>query len=177
MPKHVFKIENGVFGLTLAAPTPAPATVCAAVVTPYDAFTCQITSGALTASPNVTSETVAATWCDPEENIPKVGATSYSLELAYLQDPDVADGLSEFLFAHDAELAYFFMGMDGADPPKAIGKIRLVSGQIGGEARIALSATATLPCEEKPAVCFGNATTSVPIGTVPTLAEAEMAPA
>jgi hypothetical protein len=162
MPSHVFKIENGTFGLTLVAPVP-PADVCAATSVGYTAFTCQITSGALEASPNVSDETIPATWCDPEQTIPSVGATSYELVISYLQDPDVVDGLSQFLFENDTQLAYFFMGLDGDDPPKATGQLRLVSGAIGGEGRVALTAEATLPVEGKPSVCFGNVTTSVPV--------------
>lgn len=169
MPGHIFKIEDGRFGLSLTAPSPTPATVCAATIASYEAFTCQITNGALTASPNVTQETTPATWCDAEVTTPLVGQTSYSLEISYLQDPDVVDGLSQFLFEHDAELAYFYMGLDGDDPPKATGQIRLVSGEIGGEGRVALIATASLPCESKPSVCFGNATTSVPIPATETV--------
>ena len=162
MPSHVFKIENGLFGLTVTEPV-APADVCAAVSTGYDDFTCQITTGALEASPNVSDETVPATWCDPEQTLPMVGATSYELVISYLQDPDVVDGLSQFLFEHDAEVAFFYMGLNGADPPKATGKVRLVSGAIGGEGRVTLTAEATLPVDGKPSVCFGNATASVPV--------------
>lgn len=165
MAKHVFKIEDGRFGLSLVAP-PA-GSPCAASITNYTAFTCQITNGALTASPNVTQETVPATWCDPEESVPQVGATSYSLELSYLQDPDLVNGLSRFLFEHDAALGYFFMGLDGDNPPKATGQIRFVSGAIGGEGRVTLVADAALPVEGKPAVCFGDETTSAAVGGPP----------
>ena len=79
MSKHVFKIENGAFGLTVTDPEVTDA--CTATLADFDAYTCQITNGALTASPNVTQETVPATWCDPEETNPQVGATSYSLEI------------------------------------------------------------------------------------------------
>jgi hypothetical protein len=160
--KHVFKIETGVFGLTVTDPTTTDA--CAADVADFDAFTCQITNGALTASPNVTQETVPATWCDPEETVPQVGATSYSLEISYLQDPDLVDGLSRFLFEHDADVAWFYMGLAGNNPPKAVGKVRLTSGQIGGEGRVTLTADATFPCDGKPIVCFGDATTSESVG-------------
>lgn len=155
MPSHVFKIEAGKFGLSLVDPVITDA--CAALSAGFTEFTCQITSGALNATPNVSDETVPATWCDPEQTLPMVGATSYELTIAYLQDPDVVDGLSMFLFEHDTELAYFFMGMDGDDPPKAVGQVRLVSGAIGGEGRTTLTAEATLPVDGKPSVCFGNA--------------------
>ena len=173
MPSHVFKIEDGRFGLTLTDPLVTD--VCTATSTLYDDFTCQITSGALNASPNVSDETVPATWCDPEQTLPMVGATSYELVIAYLQDPDVVDGLSQFLFEHDAELAWFFMGLDGDDPPKATGMVRLVSGAIGGEGRVTLTADATLPVDGKPSVCFGTATASeaVPPASAPVAASAK----
>jgi len=163
----VFKIENGTFALSLAAPTP-PVTggVCGALIGDYatgETFSCQITSGMLTASPNVTSETVPATWCSAEETIPSVGVTSYSLDLSYLQDPNVVDGLSQFLFEHDTELAYFYMGLDADNPPKATGQVRLVSGAIGGAGRVALTATVSLPVDTKPSICFGDSTASAPV--------------
>jgi len=167
MPSHVFKIEQGTFGLSLTGPTVPPADVCAATSADYMDFTCQITSGALNASPNVSDETVPATWCDPEQTLPLVGATSYELALSYLQDPDVVDGLSQFLFEHDTELAYFFMGLDGDDPPKAVGLVRLVSGAIGGEGRTTLLADVTLPVEGKPEVCFGTLAASSPVPPAP----------
>jgi hypothetical protein len=172
MPSQVFKIENGYFGLTITEPTP-PATggVCGALLADYggpDAYSCQITSGALTASPNITNETVPSTWCSPEETVPTVGVTSFALDLSYLQDPQIVDGLSQFLFEHDTELAYFYMGLDGDDPPKATGQVRLVAGAIGGAGRVALTATVSLPVETKPSVCFGTATASeaVPAASV-----------
>ena len=78
------------------------------------------------------------------------------LEISYLQDPDLVDGLSRFLFEHDADVAWFFMGLAGDNPPKAVGKVRLTSGAIGGEGRVTLTADATLPCDGKPIVCFGD---------------------
>jgi hypothetical protein len=162
MPSHVFKIEQGRFGLTLT--DPALTDPCTATSAPFDEFTCQITSGQLVASPNVSDETVPATWCDPEQTLPLVGATSYELTMAYLQDPDVVTGLSRFLFEHDTKIAYWFMGLDGDDPPKAVGKCRLVAGALGGEGRTTLTAEVTLPVDGKPMVCFGTAAGSVPIG-------------
>ena len=162
MPKHVFKIQNGKFALTTTKP--ATVAVCSAVSTPYTDFTCRITSGALDASPNVTDETVPATWCEAESTSPQVGRTSFELNLSFLQDPDVVAGLSRWLYEHDTETAYFYMGLDGDNPPKATGVVRVVAGAVGGEARVGLTADVTLPCDGKPAVCFGNSTASVGIG-------------
>jgi hypothetical protein len=158
----VFKIEQGKFALTITDPTVTDA--CAATIADFDDFTCQITSGALNANPNVSDETIPATWCEPESTVPSVGATSYELAMSFLQDPDVVDGLSRFLFEHDTERAWFYMGLDGDDPPKAVGMVRLVAGTIGGEARVALVADITLPVDGKPLVCFGNSSSSENVG-------------
>ena len=87
MPSHVFKIESGKFALTLT--DPAITDACAASAAAFDDFTCQITSGALNANPNVSDETIPATWCEPESTVPQVGATAYELAISYLQDPDI----------------------------------------------------------------------------------------
>jgi hypothetical protein len=155
VPSNIFKIEQGRFGITLT--DPAITDACAATASQFTDYTCQITSGALNASPNVSDETVPATWCDPEQTLPLVGATSYELAIAYLQDPNIVAGLSRFLFENDSQIAWVYMGLDGDDPPKAVAKVRLVSGAIGGEGRTTLTAEATFPCDGKPTVCFGDA--------------------
>lgn len=157
MPKEVFKIENGDFGLALADPGVG---IALATILDYTDWSCQMTSGALNASPNTATETIPATGCDPEETITTVGITSYQLALGYLQDPHIAAGLSRFLFEHDAELVWFYFGMAGDNPPKAIGKLRVISGSVGGSMRTTLQATTNLPVEGKPTVEFGDATTS-----------------
>ena len=162
MSKHVFKIEQGKFGISLT--DPAVTDACSATIADFSDFTCQITVGALNASPNVTDETVPATWCDPESSTPVVAETSFEIGISYLQDPDLVAGLSRTLFEHDTETAWLFMGLDGDNPPKTVAKVRLVSGTIGGEARVTLVADATFPCDGKPLVCFGNETDSESVG-------------
>ncbi len=159
MPKTVLKIEDGNFGLAFTEPTNAD-DVATATIADYTDFSCQMTSGEIQASPNLTTETIPATGCDPEETITTVGQTSWNLVLGFLQDPHVAAGLSRVLFEHDTELAWFFFGMDGDDPPKAIGQLRVVAGTIGGSMRTTLQATTTLPLEAKPSIEFGDDTTS-----------------
>jgi len=162
----VFKIENGSMAISLV--DPAITDACAAVKADFGSnnFTCQITSGALNATANVTQETVPSTWCQPEKTVPVVGETSYVLDIAYLQDPNVVDGLARFLFEHDTERAWIYMGMDGDTPPKAVAEVRLVSGAIGGAGRTTLVASAALPVEGKPIVCFGDATSSASVGGI-----------
>ena len=165
MASHVFRIEQGRFGISLT--DPGVTVACDATIADFQDFTCQITSGALNASPNVSDETVPATWCDPERTIPKVGETSYEVAVSFLQDPDVVDGLSRTLFEHDAQEAWLFIGLDGDNPPKAVATVRLVAGTFGGEARMALTADVTFPATGKPLVCFGNASGSESVGGFP----------
>jgi hypothetical protein len=162
MPRHDYRIENGQLGFSLT--DPAVTDVCTATIAAFQDFSCQVTAGALTATSNVTQETIAASWCEPEEQIPQVGKSSYSLDLSYFQDPDVVLGLSRFLWEHDTEEAWFFVDFgDGTalgSPPKAVGKVRLVTGSIGGAGRVTLIATTSLPIVGKPDVCFGDSTGS-----------------
>lgn len=159
MSTHVFQIENGQFGLSTTDPG---GTVDSVDIGDFSDFTCQITSGALNATPNVSTIDVPASWCQPASSTPNVGVTTYDVGLTILQDPDVVAGLSRFLYEHDTEVAWFLMGMGAAagDPPKAYGKLRVVAGTIGGEARTTLTATLTLPCDGKPQVMFGDASGS-----------------
>lgn len=159
MPTTVFKIEDGDFGLALSEPTNAD-DVTLATIADYTDFACQMTSGSLEASPNLTTETIPATGCQAEQTVTSVGITSYNLVLGHLQDPNVAAGLSRFLFENDTSIAWFYFGMDGDDPPKAIGQLRVVAATIGGSMRTTLQASVTLPLEAKPSIEFGDSTTS-----------------
>lgn len=160
MPKTIFKIEDCNVGFSLTDPGVA---IASAAITDYTEYSCQVTSAELTATQNITTETIPATGCEAAETVPVVGQTSYNLNLGYLQDANVAAGLSRFLFENDASLAYFYLGFDGDDPPKAIGQVRLTSGGIGGSMRTTLQATTTLPLEAKPTIMFGDDTTNATV--------------
>lgn len=174
MPSTVFRIENGVFGLSLVDTAeigysedwqaPGGATVETVTIADYAApdggdFTCQVTSGALTASPNTTTDTTPATFCGPEETTTSVGVTSYTLDATILQDPQIAAGVSAYLFEHDTKEAYFLLGFNGTNPPRAIGRCRIVAGALGGDARVTLTATLSLPVTRKPDAIFGTSVT------------------
>ena len=106
-------------------------------------------------------DTTPATFCQPETTTTTVGVTSYTLDASILQDPHISDGISAYLFEHDTKAAYFYLGLADADaPPKAVGIVRLVAGQIGGEVRVTLTADISLPVERKPDLWVGNATTN-----------------
>ena len=123
----------------------------------------------MNATADTTTTDVPATFCEPGETIPTPGKSTFELAVTFLQDPTVSTGLNRFLFENDTEEAYFLLGFDGVNPPKAIGRVRLTAATIGGEARATLTADITLPLSRKPDIEFGNATTSVMIegdGTV-----------
>jgi hypothetical protein len=170
----IFQIEDGVFALAVVDKTevgyldswnaPGGATVDNATEADYHpsstTWKCQVTSATLTPSADTTTTDVPATFCAPGKTIPTPGETSYALDASFLQDPQIVAGLSRFLFEFDTQEAYFLFGMDGPNPPKAIGRVRVQSGAIGGAARSTLTADVSLPCSRKPQILFGNTTAS-----------------
>lgn len=160
MAAATFKIENGGFGLSLTDPGKA---VDLATLTDYTDFSCQVTSGAIVPTPNTETEEVPATWCDPasEVNIPT--ATSFALAISVLQDPHVAAGLAQFMYANDTATVYWYLGFDETDgAPKAIGSAICVPATTGGDARTTLTADVSMACNGKPQVGFGTTATLVP---------------
>jgi hypothetical protein len=176
MPSNVFKIENGVLALSLVDPlavgyleswqTPGGAQIDTVTLADYTGGTdgedlsCQTTSASLVASPNTTTDTTPATFCGPEETTTSVGVTSYSLDGTVLQDPHF-DAVTAYLFEHDTKEAYFYLGLNGdAAPPAAVGRVRIVAGAFGGDARVTLTATLSLPVSRKPDIWVGDSTTN-----------------
>jgi len=171
MDPVIFQIEDGVVALTLVDKAavgysdgwqaPGGKTALTAVLADYsdegENWRCQVTSAQLTASASTTTTSVPATFCSPAREIPTPGETGFALAAAFLQDPTVRAGLSSFLFAHDTEEAYFMLGLDGANPPKAVGRVRLVAGSFGGAARSNLTADVSLALTRKPDIAFGSA--------------------
>jgi hypothetical protein len=180
MATHVFQIETGKFGLSVVDTadtgylsewqSPNGVDVETAVIANYVSgslgdFSCQISSGALSASPNTTTDSTPATFCSPEETTTSVGVTSYTLDVTFMQDPDLMNGLNRYLFEHDTEELYFYLGLNADLAPKAIGRLRCIAGTIGGDARTKLTATLSLPLSRKPDVLFGAGASTVPIET------------
>jgi len=174
MASNVFKIEDGVLALTLVDPAavgydpswqaPGGKEVFEVALTDYATtgqdLSCQTTSGALNASPNTTDDVTPASFCGPEVTVTNVGVTSYSLDCTILQDPNF-DAVSLYLFEFDTKEAYFYLGLAGdGNPPAAIGRCRVVAGAFGGDARVALTATLSLPVSQKPDIWGGNVTTN-----------------
>jgi hypothetical protein len=172
MTSHIFRIENGVLALSLVgdaddAAWQTPGGVGVDVIT-IDAYTtaagldlsCQVTSGALTSSPNTTTDTTPATFCAPEQTTTNVGVTSFTLDVSLLPDEDIAAGVSAYLYEHDTDEVYFLLGLDGVNPPKAVGRARAVAAQVGGDPRVTRTVTVSLPVTARPDIEFGNATVS-----------------
>jgi hypothetical protein len=171
----VFMIEQGEVGLQVVDTAavgyldtwqaPGGKAVDAVALTDYDtgsgAWSCQTTSGALTPSANTTTSDIPATFCNPAKSVPTPGETTFTLDLTFLQDPNVSTGLSAFLYANDTKEAFAYFGMNNGEPPRMIGRVRLSAGLLGGDARTALVATVSLPLVRRPDIEFGDATTSV----------------
>lgn len=170
----IFSIEQGELGLALVDTAavgyldswqaPGGKAVDAVVLADYDTgstgWTCQATAGALTASPNTTTQDIPATFCSPARSVPQPGETSYSVDISFLQDPNVAIGLSAYLYENDTMEAFVYFGLDDGNPPRLIGRVRLAAGTIGGEARATLTADVSLPLVRRPDIEFGDGTTS-----------------
>lgn len=120
------------------------------------AWVCQVTNAALVATPNVTESTRAGTFCSPPSPSTVVGEDSFAIDLGYFQDPNAKDGLSRFLFQHRTKEAYVYFGGDGDNPPRMIGRVRLTSGNFGGNAYEDLTATSNLPLMRAPDIEFGT---------------------
>src|SRR5215467_1366906 len=113
-------------------------------------FSCQVSSAAINATPNL--QTVPATFCSPQSQVP--AATGYELAVTWLQDwTAAAGGLSGYAFLHDTEEQAFELKLNVDDTePIATGTLRLVAGAYGGDAGVPLPATATWPILGKPTI-------------------------
>ena len=110
-----------------------------AVVDPIDPATlteynCQVTQAQITATSNTTTTTVPATFCQAASESTRPVASSFSLNLDFLQDWTLtaAASLSAFLFKHDAEKQAFALYLDGAEDPSATGIVTVVAGSFAG---------------------------------------------
>jgi hypothetical protein len=167
----IFTIEDtGILGLTVvdraavgysdAWQAPGGATAVAATLASYtdgDGFSCQLTSGKLTPSKQSTRRDRAATFCAPASSSLNVGQSTFALDVAFFQDAHVRDGISAFLYAHDTDEAFFLLGGDGENPPRATGRVKLVAGGFGGEPRADLTDSLSFDVVRKPDIAFGTA--------------------
>ena len=151
-----FKIENGAFALAVVDTdavsyldswqAPAGKDVDTVALADYtDAvaqWSCQIQTMTIDATGNTNDETVDATWCEPQLIIPNPGQSSYAINGTYVHDAHTADSLQAFLYLHDTEEAYFFMGLAGFNaPPSAVGRCRILASSFGGAGHATLTGT------------------------------------
>ena len=155
-----FKIDRGEFGLSLTDPG---VSIEDTTIADYTDFSCVVTSGALVSTPNLNAEDVPGTFCSPGGTTNAPTATTWSLDVSALQDPEetVLAGLAAFLYANDSgesgTVAYFYLGLAQGAAPKAIGEVWLAPMDFGGEARITLTADLSLVVEGRPEIEFGTA--------------------
>jgi hypothetical protein len=167
---NIINIEDGLLALTVvdeaasgyAAAWQAPggdtaATVALEDYTDGDGFTCQITSGRLTASKNVNRRDRAATFCSAASTTISAGQSTYALDFSFFQDPHVRDGLTAFLWENDTLEAYFLLAANaGTAPPRAVGRVLITSGSFLGDPRADLTDSVSLDVVRKPDVLFGT---------------------
>lgn len=120
-------------------------------------WSCQVQNMTIDPSPNSNDETTDATWCEPAQTTPNPGATSYAINGTIVSDVHVTESLVAYLYLHDTEEAYFYMGLAGAEaPPAAIGRVRLISSSFGGAGRVTLTTTVgALPLTQRYDMWYG----------------------
>lgn len=153
-------VDRAASGYSEAWQAPGGKTALTAVLADYvdaDAgWSCQITSGKLTPSKQSNRRDRAATFCSPASSTVSVGQSTWALDVSFFQDAHIRDGLTSYLFENDTAEAYFLLGVDGANPPRGIGRVRLVAGGFGGEPRADLTDSVSLDLVRKPDIVFGQ---------------------
>lgn len=170
-----FEYTDGIFGLALVDKeavgyseswmAPSGLTADQVSLETYDmpnetSWYCQVTSGKLTPKSATRTRNRPATMCTPASTTATPVLASWSLDVEWAQDPHVAQGLSRFLFEHDAEEAYFVIGLNASNPPLAIGRVYLVPGEFGGALGSDLLTKASMLLPMRPSVRFGDASSS-----------------
>lgn len=127
----------------------------------YDAgstsWQCQLSSAALLSAPNVTNTERAGTMCSPPGQSVTVGEDTFTFELQAFQDPHVAAGWSAYTYANRGKEAYVYFSADGPDgAPRAVFRVRIVSGQFGGDTWTDLTSPYVLPIIKAPDIEFGS---------------------
>lgn len=166
-----FKIESGVFALSIVDTAavgylpswqaPGGAAIDVVELADYTDtaahWSCQVQNMTIDPSANANDETVEATWCEPQKTIPNPGETSFAINGTIVSDVHVDESLVAFLYLHDTEEAYFYMGLNGeATPPAAIGRCRIQASSFGGAGRVTLTNTiGALPLTQRYDMWYG----------------------
>lgn len=169
MSRNTIQIDQGRLGLAVVSrgavgyselwQAPGGKTLANVSLADYHAqsgnWSCQIVDGHLTSTPDTTTRDVPATWCEAGETIPAPGKSTYEFAGNFLQDANLKDGLSAFLYQYDTAECYIYASFDADKPPRFISRCRITSGNIGGPARETLTSDFSLPLTRKPDVEFG----------------------
>ena len=154
-------VDRAAVGYSDAWQAPGGKTAATSLLADYvdgDSFSCQVTSGRLTASKQSSTTEVPATFCSPASSRVQPATTRYTLDVAFLQDVTVRDGFMAFCAQFDAEEAYFLLALDaGTNPPRAVGRVNIHDVGFGGEPRANLTDTVSFDCTRKPDRLFGVA--------------------
>lgn len=113
-------------------------------------FSCQVTNAAINSTSNTTTTSIPATFCAPASEASVPVASSFTLDLDFLQDWTQAAGLSAWLFKNDATEQAFALYLKGQENPVATGKIIAQAGAFGGTPGEALTATVSLAIQGYP---------------------------
>jgi hypothetical protein len=113
-------------------------------------FSCQVTKAEINSSSNTTTTAVPATFCQPASEATVPVASSFTLDLDFLQDWTEAAGLSAYLFKNDATRQAFALYLKGNENPVATGEIIAQAGAFGGTPGEALTASVTLNIQGYP---------------------------
>jgi hypothetical protein len=160
---------------------PGGATIDTVVLADYAAdavtssWSCQVTSGVLTPSAVTNDQTIAATWCAPQQVTPSPGTSTWTLDIEIFQQLAVDTGLDAFLFAADAQELYFLLGLAGQvtspapaiNKPKAIGRCIGMPVAFGGAGREPLTATFSLQLKGVPDIAYGSGAVVTAAGFTP----------
>jgi hypothetical protein len=151
-----FKIEKGFFALAVVDTAAAgyldswqsPGglaidVVTLAAYTDADAqWSCQLQTGTVDPSANNNDQVTDATWCSAAVTTPNPGETSWAINGTYVSDVIDAAGLWAFLYLHDTDECYWYMGLGGeSSAPAAMGKCRVIGSTFGGAGYTVLTST------------------------------------
>jgi hypothetical protein len=123
---------------------------------------CQLTAAQITASPNVNTVDRPGTFCQAPGQTTTVGEDTFAMEIGGFQDHKEAQGLAAFMYENRTKEAFFYFSADGPDgAPRAIGRLRLTSMPMGGDAWTDLTFTGlSLPIMRAPDIEFGSGLTT-----------------
>jgi hypothetical protein len=98
--------------------------------------------------PVANKSTIPATFGAPASE--SAGASSWTIEIAYLQDWGKANSMSEYLLDNDAELLWFRFDPSGSTEPGFEGQVYVTAGAYGGPADQNWEDTQTWACPVTP---------------------------